>query len=163
MANVITGAIAIVKSNGKIISKLKSWSFNENIQRGEVVGIGTIYASEAPVLKYSATLSCAAMTVGYKDGIIPNAFKRNISKIQSQVLTGNVSVEDNLTLEDQGVTIECYLKIKDVIDAQGNIVPKVAPLITVPKCFLEGSSLEISESAISGTNQNFKVLEPPVY
>lgn len=164
MGEVLTGAIAFIKSKGKVIGKLRSWSINENIQRGDVQGIGTIFSSEVPVTKYTGTLTCSQMTVSYKDGIIPDAIKRNINTIASQALAGNASFEDNLVLDDTGLTIECYKKIKDVIDpATGHIKPKVEPFVIVTKAFLEGSSLEISEAAISGSNQNFKFLDPIIY
>jgi len=164
MGEVLTGSIAIIKSGGKVIGKIKSWNITENIQRGDVQGVGTIFSSEAPALKYGGTLSCNAMTVSYKDGIIPGALKRGISTIGSQALSGNASYEDNVVLDDTGLTIECYKKIKDVIDhATGNIKPKVTPFVVVNKAFIETSGLEISEAAISGTNQSFKFLDPIIY
>lgn len=165
MGDVLTGAIAIVKSNGNIIAKLKSWRFSENITRAGVQGMGTIYESEVPVVKYSGTLAVSKITVSFKDGIVPNAFRRNLSVVASQALGSKVaSVEDNLVLDDTGVTVECYRKIADVIDpATGFIKPKVVPFIVCTPCFLEGNSLDISEAALSGQDQNFRVLNPPIY
>lgn len=164
MAEVLHGAIAIIKSGGKVIGKIRNWRFNENFQRIGVQGLGTIFESEAPVTKYTATLSVSKFAVSYKDGVIPNAIRRNISTIKSQALAGNASFEDNVVLEEEGLTIDCYRKVKDVIDpATGFIKPKVKPEIIVTKAFIESSSLDISENTVSGNDQSFKVLEPPVY
>jgi hypothetical protein len=164
MGEVLTGAIAIIKSKGKVIGKLKSWRVTENITRGDVQGVGTIYSSEVPVLKYKGSLSCSSMSVSYKDGIIPDALKRGIGTIASQALIGNASFEDNLVLEDDGLTIECYKKVKDVVDPQtGFIKPKVIPYVVVNKAFIESSGLDVSEAAISGTDQSFSFLDPIIY
>jgi hypothetical protein len=164
MGEALTGSIAIIKSKGKVIGKLKSWRVTENITRGDVQGIGTIYSSEVPVLKYKGSLSCSMVTISYKDGIIPDAIKRGIGTIASQALVGNASFEDNLVLEDDGLTIECYKKVKDVVDPQtGFIKPIVKPFVIVHKAFIESSGLDISEAAISGTDQSFSFLDPIVY
>jgi hypothetical protein len=165
MGEVLTGAIAIIKSNGKVIGKLKSWRASEDITRGDVQGIGTIYSSEVPVLKYKGTLSCSQMSVSYKDGVIPNAIKRGIGTKASQALSSkNASFEDNLVLEDDGLIIECYKKIKDVVDpATGFIKPKVEPYVIISKAFITSSGLDVSEAAISGHDQSFVFLDPIIY
>lgn len=160
----LTGSIAIIKSKGKVIGKLKSWRITENITRGDVQGIGTVYSSEVPVLKYKGSLSCSMVSISYKDGIIPDAIRRGISTIASQALVGNASFEDNLVLEDQGLTIECYKKVKDAVDpTTGFIKPKVTPYVIVTSAFIESSGLDISEAAISGTDQSFTFLDPIIY
>lgn len=164
MGEVLTGSIAIIKSGGKVIGKLKSWRASENITRGDVQGIGTVLSSEVPVLKVKGSLSCSQMTISYKDGIIPNAIRRNIPNIASQVFAGNASIEDNLVLEDQGLTIELYKKVKDVVDpSTGFIKPKAVPFAIVTRAFLETSNLEVSEAAISGMDQTFSFLDPIAY
>lgn len=165
MDNALHGSIAIIKSAGKVIGKIKSWRFSEQLNRGDVQGLGTIYSSEVPVLKYKGTLAVSQVAISFKNGVIPNAFRRNLSNIASQAL-GNksASVEDQLVLDDTGLVIECYKKVADLIDpTTGLIRPKVTPFIICSPCFLEGTSLDISEASLAGMDQNFTVLNPPVY
>lgn len=158
---VFTGAIALIKSGGRIIGKMKSVRVTENIRRVEVVGIGTILPSEAPVVGWAGQLSCSAMTVSFKNGIIPNAIRRQFDVLGSQALAGNSSFEDQLVLDSDGITVEVYQKVTDIVDpVTGIIKPKVMPFVIVRQVLIESDSLDISEGAISGTDQTFKYLKP---
>lgn len=158
---VLTGAIALIKSGGKVIGKMKSVRITENIRRVEVVGIGTILPSEAPVVGWAGQLSCSAMTMSFKKGVIPNAIRRKFENAGSQALAGNASFEDQLVLDGDGVSVEVYEKVADIIDlATGNIKPKVIPFVVVRQVLIESDSLDISEGAISGSDQTFKYLKP---
>lgn len=158
---VFTGAIALIKSGGKYIGKMKSVRVTENIRRVEVVGIGTILPSEAPVVGWAGQLTCSAMTVSFKNGIIPNAIRRKFTNAGSQALSGNVSFEDQLVLDNDGVTVEVYEKVTDIIDpVTGEIKPKIIPFVVVRQVLIESDSLDISEGAISGSDQTFKYLKP---
>lgn len=158
---VFHGAIALIKSGGKYIGKMKSVRAAENFRRVEVVGIGTILPSEAPVTGWAGTLTCSAMTMQFTKGVLPNAIRRNFTNIGSQALAGNPSFEDNLVLDSDGIDVEIYEKVTDIIDpSTGNIKPKVIPHAIVRKCLIESDSFDISEGAISGSDQSFKFLLP---
>ena len=158
---VLTGAIALIKSGGKVIGKMKSLRWTENIRRVEVVGIGTILPSEAPVVGWAGQVSCSAMTISFKNGVIPNAIRRNFTNIGSQALAGNVSFEDQLVLDSDGVVLEIYEKVTDLVDiVTGQIKPKVIPFAIIRQVLIESDSLDISEGAISGSDQTFKYLKP---
>lgn len=158
---VFTGAIALIKSGGKVIGKMKSIRATENIRRVEVVGIGTILPSEAPVVGWSGQLTCSSMTISFKNGVIPNAIRRNFANAGSQSLSGNVSFEDQLLLDNDGVTVEIYEKVTDVVDSvTGQIKPKIIPFVIIRQVLIESDSLDISEGAIAGSDQTFKYLKP---
>lgn len=158
---VMTGAIALIKSGGKVIGKMKSIRITENIRRVEVVGLGTILPSEAPVVGWSGQLTCSSMLISFKNGVIPNAIRRNFANAGSQALAGNTSFEDQLVLDDDGIVVEIYERVTDLIDpVSGKIKPKIIPFVIVRQVLIESDSLDISEGAIAGSDQSFKYLKP---
>lgn len=157
---VFTGAIALIKVNGQVVGKMRSVRIQENMQRTEVRGLGTILPDEAPVTTWAGTLTCDQMSITFTEGGIPNAIRRRFNSASSQVLNGGVSFEDQLVLDDIGVQVDIFKKVSDVIDANGIIKPKLIPFAVVQRCLIESDSLEVSESGIAGHNQSFKYLDP---
>lgn len=160
---VFHAAIALIKVNGKYVSKLKSINFSENFQRLDVQGIGTIFSSEVPVTKFTGTLSASKMSTSYKDGVIPDAVRRVWKNVASQALTGQESFEDQLVLGEEAITLELYRKVTDVIAPDGTIKPKVIPYAIIRKFYLESASCNVSEGSISGEDVSGKFLEPIIF
>lgn len=162
MANgpVLTGAIALIKVDGEVIGLMRGISCTENMRRLPVRGIGTIIPSEQAVTEWEGTLTCDFMEVRFEETGIKNAIRRIFPNIKSQVLNGESSFEDQLVLDVQGVQVDIFKKITDVIDAQGVIKPKLQPYGIVKNCLIESDSFNISEGAIAGHNQSFKYLTP---
>lgn len=159
---VLTGAIALIKVDGVVVGKMRSISVQESIQRMEVRGLGTIMPSEAAVTTWTGTLSCEFMSVEFKNDGIKNAIRRVFPNIASQVVLGNESFEDQLVLETQGVQVDVYKKVSDIIAADGTIKPKLIPYAVIQNCLIESDSFQISEGGIAGHNQSFKYLKPIV-
>ncbi len=155
---VITGALALIRVKGKVVGKMKDISYQENINRVEVGGLGTIFTEEAPVVKFSASLTCGSYFIDFRNSGIPGAIKRDIANIKSQVLTTQPSVEDNLVLDPNGVQVDIFSKVADVLNPDGSIKPALKPIAIIPNCLIESNSLNISEGQASGLNQTFKVL-----
>lgn len=163
MANdkVLHGSIGLIKVQGQVIGKMRSISCQENMQRQEVRGLGTILPSEAPVTMWSGTLSCEYMSVDFASEGIKNAIRRYLPNLASQVLNGSESFEDQLVLDsDRGVQVDIFKKIEDVIDANGNIKPKLVPYAIVRNCLIESDSFNLSEGSLAGHSQSFKYLKP---
>ncbi|NIG54738.1 hypothetical protein [Chitinophaga sp. Cy-1792] len=160
---VFTGAIALIKSEGEVIGLMRNVTATENIRRVPVRGIGTIMASEQAVTEWEGTLTCEFMEVRFDKTGIKNAIKRAFPSIGSQVLNDGSSFEDQLILDTDGVQLDIFKKVSDVIDAQGVIKPKLQPYASVKNCLIESDSFNISEAAIAGHNQSFKYLTPITY
>ena len=142
---------------------MKSVRVTENVRRVEVVGIGTVLPSEAPVVGWAGSVSCSAMTMQFTKGVIPNGIRRKFTNVASQALAGNPSFEDNLVLDADGIDLEVYEKVTDVVDpVTGNIKPKIVPHVIVRKVLIESDSLDISEGSLSGNDQSFKYLLPVI-
>lgn len=161
--NVLTGAIALIKVDGQVIGRMRNVRCTENMRRVPVRGIGTIMPSEQAVTEWDGTLSCDFMEVEFQKTGITNAIRRIFPNIASQVLNGNESFEDQLVLDVDGVQIDIFKKVKDVVDANGIIKPKLKPYAIVKKCLIESDSFDISEGSIAGHSQSFKYLVPLTY
>lgn len=160
---VLTGAIALIKVEGKVIGKMKSVRCQEQIRRQPVRGIGTILPSEQAVTEWEGTLSCEFMEVEFKKSGITNAIRRIFPNIASQVLIGEASFEDQLVLDTEGVQVDIFKKVTDVINPDGTIKPKLKPYAIVKKCLIESDSFDISEGSIAGHSQSFKYMVPLTY
>ncbi len=160
---VLTGPLAIVKVDGKAVGKIRDFRYSENIRRDEVRGLGTVMASEAPVTGWAGSLSCSTFVVDFVTAGIPGAINRLSSSVYSQVFTGGDSFEDNLVLDETGVTIELYKKVGDSVDPVTRMItPKMEPFAILQKCFIEGDGFDVSEGSLATQNQSFKVLTPVV-
>jgi hypothetical protein len=160
----VTGAIALIKVNGSVIGLMKTVRVQESVRRQPVRGIGTILPSAQEVVEWDGTLSCDSMLVDFKNGGVPGAIRRVFPNIASQVLNGNSSFEDQLVLDGDGVQVDIYKKITDVIDVNtGIITPTTKPVAIVKNCLIESDSFDITEGSISGHSQSFKYLTPVTY
>lgn len=155
-----TGAIALIKVNGQVVGKMRSVRVQENMQRQEVRGLGTIIPDEVPVVTWAGTLTCDQISISFINGGIPGGIRRNFKNAVSQVLNGAASFEDQLVLDDQGVQIDVFKKVSDVINAQGIINPKLEPFIIVKQCFIDSDSLEVTEGGLAGHNQSYRYIQP---
>lgn len=160
---VLTGAIALIRVRGEVVGKMKTVRYQENMRRIAVRGIGTIIPSEQAVTEWDGTLNCDFFeTWFYKTGI-PDAIKREIASARSQVLFGNESFEDQLVLDTEGVQVDIFKKVTDVIDpVTGLIKPKLQPYATIGRALIESDSFDISEGNIAGHSQSFKCLDPVI-
>jgi hypothetical protein len=160
---VLTGAIALIKVKGEVIGKMKSVRCQEQIRRQPVRGIGTIIPSEQAVTEWEGTLSCEFMEIEFQKTGIKNAIRRIFPNITSQVTLGETSFEDQLVLDVDGVQIDIFKKVADVINPDGTIKPKLRPYAIVRKCLIESDSFDISEGSIAGHSQSFKYMTPLTY
>jgi hypothetical protein len=164
---VLTGAIAIIKVNGLAIGKMRDIRINESFRRVRVSkGLGSIFADEFAMVEWAGTISCSFFEINFKKSGINGAIARNFiaGDILSQVGAGvvNPNFEDQIVLDDVGVTIEVFKKVKDIVLPNGLIVPDAEPYATVRGCFIESDNVNVSEGQIAGRDQSFQYLLPVV-
>lgn len=160
---VLTGAVAIIKVGGIAIGKMTNVRYQENVRRIPVRGIGTIIASEQAATEWDATLSCDSMSIDFKTDGIKDALRREFSNVGSQVFNGNESFEDQLVLDTIGVQVDIFKKVKDLVDQNGIIKPKLTPFAVVKRCLVTGEGFDISEGTVSRKNQSFVCITPVTY
>jgi hypothetical protein len=171
MANnspVLTGALAIVIVNNKPVGLMKNIRAAENTSRAQVRGLGSILPKEAPVTAWSGTVSCSFYEIDFKKSGVPGATRRDVGAGNgaSQVTIGNnvPSYEDQLVLDTEGVQLNIFKKIKDVLDpATGLIIPGKVPYAIITRVLIESDSINIDEGSVAGRDQSFQFLDPITY
>ena len=158
---VLTGAIAIIRSKGIPIGKMKTISYTEDMRRIPVRGIGTILPSEQAVVEWDGSVSCDFYEMTFHETGIPGAVARKVDNLASQAAIGGVSFEDQLVLDTEGVQLDIFKKVADVLDVKtGLIKPAVIPYAIIYNCLITSDGFEISEGSVSGHKQTFKCLKP---
>jgi hypothetical protein len=153
MAQVLTGAIALVKVRGDVVGRLRSISVQENLGRGTVKGIGSIYTIEAPIIDHAGTITVEAYEVDWKLSPITGAILRQVQT--------NQQFQDQLTLLEGGVQIDIFKKVLDIQDPNtGLVIPGIEPFATITRVLIDGEGFDISEGAIAGRRQSFRFLDP---
>jgi len=162
--SVTTGAVALIKVNGRACGLAKNVRIQEQFSRAQVTGLGTIIAKEVPVTAFSGSLSCDYYLIDFQNDAFPESINRKFNNVASQALTGGTSFEDQMVLQTIGFDFVVFRRLQDLVDpTTGVITPKVSPICTARNCFIESDSLDISEGSISGRSQSFKYLTPITY
>lgn len=163
----LTGAIAIIKVKGQSVGKMRNVRINEAFRRVRVPkGLGSIFADEFALVEWNGTIQCDFIEVDYTRSGIKDAIRRVFgSSIYSQIASGNnaENFEDQAVLDIEGVDVEVYKKIIDVIDPNTKLIkPQAIPYCTVGGMFIDSDNVTIDEGNISGRNQSFSYLLPVV-
>lgn len=165
--NVITGALAIIKSNGVAIGKMRDIRVNENFRRVRVPkGLGSIFADEFALVEWAGSVSCSFFEISYGKSGLTDALKRAIfgaSEIFSQIGggTNTPNFEDQAVLDDVGLSLDIYKKIQGTV-VGGIITPDAPVYATLSGMFIEADNVNISEANIAGRDQTFQYLRPVV-
>jgi hypothetical protein len=164
MAQVLTGALAIIKLNGNPIGKMKNVRVSESIQRGRVSGIGELTPQELPALSWNGTLSCSFYSIDFQsDGIAGVDGNPDLGVTRT---SGSIAEwVEHVILQEQGVDIDIYKKVQDAVDAVTgqlkNITPK--PFARIEQLFLDSDGMDITENGIAGRDQSFTFKNPIIF
>ncbi len=150
---VFTGALGVIRVNGTPIAKVRNIRWTENVNRGDVRGVGTILTSEAPALTWGGSVSMDFYETDFATTGLPGAIKR--------FLQTNQDFEDQLLLDYDGIQLDIFKKELDVIDpATGLKKPKAVPYATLRHLLIESDGADLTEGAISGHSQTYRYLGP---
>lgn len=155
---VMTAPLAIIKVNGVAIGKMKTVRVTEQIQRGNVQGIGELTTQELPAIKWTGTFNASqySITFNNQDTLIKNALLRNVNSIQEFVNT--------VLLQEDGIQVDIMKKVKDYQDENtGIIYPKFELFASIRAAFANRESFDISEGQISGRDVDFEYLTPILF
>ncbi len=152
----LTGALAIIRVNGTPVGRMRNVRISESIRRVEVMGLGTILTSEKPVVAWTGTLSCDFYEIDFQSTGIQNAIRRDVQT--------NQDFEDQLLLNADGVQVDIFKKIADIIDPNTKLIkPKVVPYASIKRCLIDQDGMDLSEGNLGGHNQNFSYLDPVLF
>ena len=163
---VFTAPLAIIRAGagGTAIGKIRNLQFQENIQRGEVQGLGALCLSEVPVTSIRCQFNASSYLISLKKlGNVNDPF-------WPVDATDPVTMANALLLGEKGVTIQIFKKVPKGIALedmpQGHTILRPDQVndeytfAVVPNCFINSRSWEISEGNIAGKNLSGIYLEP---
>lgn len=169
-SRVITAPLAVIKvagvdSNGVPVSttigKMRNIRVNEQIQRGKVIGLGSLTPSELPATGWSGSVTCDFYNIDFRKSQIPGAIFR----------TNNTTLEDwlnSVCLQVLGVNLEIYQRAavnsQQPINVPGSqIKGDLFLYATIRNLFLDAEGFDLSEGQVSGRNQSFQYIEPILF
>jgi len=134
---------------------MKNIRVTETIRRGRVSGIGQLTPDELPALEWSGTLSCSFYNIDFSKSQIPNSILRNMATLQDWV--------DTVLLQENGVQIDIFKKVKDTTGPTGIISSKLEVYATIKGIFMDREAFDIAEGQISGRDQDFTYIYPILF
>lgn len=154
---VMTAPLAVIKKGTTVIGKMKNVRVTETIRRGRVSGLGELTPQELPAMEWNGTITCQFYLIDLKQTGIPGATPNDkTAKLERYV--------DTVLLDEDGVNIVIYKKVKDLIDATtGLITHKLEEFATINKCFMDREGFDINEGQISGKDQDFTYMTPILF
>lgn len=153
---VLTAPLALIKVNGITVGKMKNIRVTETFRRGRVSGIGELTAQEVPALEWNGTMTCSFYEVNFNTTGMPDGVKRTTDSLSAFV--------DNVLLQEDGIDIVIFKKVKDVIDPNtGLIRGKHKVHASIQGCFADREGMDINEGQISGHDQDFTYLKPILF
>lgn len=152
----LTAPLAVIMINNKKVGKIRNLTFTENIQRGEVQGIGSLTLEEVPAIAIRCQFQASSYTLDLKQlGTVTDPFL-------PQGITTAQQLANTLLLGETPVSIHVYRKTAGNISNNGVIVSEgsLQRVGIATDCYLDSKSFEISEGNISGKNLSGRYLTP---
>ncbi len=153
----MTAPLAIIQINGVTVGKMKNIRVSESLQRGRVVGIGSLTPSELPALGWTGTLSCSSYNIDFKKLL-------NVSSQGMYREAGSVEAWANsILLQEAGLEISILRKKKQAALGVAGTSSKFETFAKVGAAFATRENFDIQEGQISGRDTEFEYLEPILY
>jgi hypothetical protein len=146
-----------IAGNMTTIGKIRNIRVSESIRRIDVKGIGEFYPKEKCPVDWAGSINCQSFLVDLKTtGIIgsPNRNTNDAEKFANTIL-----------LDEQGVDIFIYRKVKDQVNPVTGIVETIVEDIVaaIRNCFIERESFDITDGQVAGRDQDFSYLTPVLF
>lgn len=153
----LSAPLALIKANVggslKVIGKMRDVRVTETFRREKTKGIGELFPKENNVVDWAGTLSCSSFFVDLIEaGInVPNRKTNDPVKFANTIL-----------LDEDGIDVYLYRKIKNVTNETTGIVETIAEELIAPirMAFIERDSFHITENQLSGRDQEFTYNTP---
>lgn len=154
---VVTGALALLKIDGQLVGKATRVTATERYNRSPVRVLGQPNPTELPMTSWEGTLQFGFFNVDLRRNPSYAALNREVST--------NEQFFDNLLLDDTGIQVDIFKKIKDPNDSNndGIILRDLKKIATIKGLFINSEDFDIQEGQISGRNQSFDYLYPMIF
>jgi hypothetical protein len=153
----LTAPLAIIEIGGVAVGKIRSLRVTENVQRGDVKGVGTLISVEKPALAINCTFTASSYFVDIRKlGTIDNPFIRRGTGDSVEIFT------NTLLLRDSGVNIHLYRKTEKTYDEATKLVTETGKekIGVIYNAYMDSQSFDINEGSISGSDLSGSYLDP---
>lgn len=151
-----TAPLAIIKVAGIAIGRIKDLQFTENVQRGEVQGIGEVNLQEVPILSTRCTFTASSFLIDLrKFGNVKDPFW----PIDA---TNFAELANTLLLNEKPVTLSIYRKTAGTVNENGIVTAlgEDERVAVIPDCYLDSKTFSVTDGQVSGKNINGRYLTP---
>lgn len=154
---VFTAPLAVIKIANKTVGKIRNLTFTEQVQRGEVMGIGNLTLQEVPIIAIRCSFTADSYMIDLgKLGTIEDPFWP-VKATDPKVLI------NTLLLGEQPTQIHVYRK-KATSTANGLVTSasedSYETIGVAEDCYLDSRSWNLQENNISGKNLSGRYLTP---
>lgn len=152
-----TAPLAAIEINGVRVGLIKNLNFSENIQRGEVQGLGELNLQQVPAISMRCTFSASSYLINLKKlGTVKDPF-------WPVDATDYKSLSNTLLLGEKPVSIHIYRKTAGAVDTVSGIVTSEGSyerVAVVQDCYLDSKTWNIAEGQIGGKDITGRYLTP---
>jgi hypothetical protein len=151
-----TAPLAIIKIGGVAVGRIKDLQFTENVQRGEVQGIGEVNLQEIPILSTRCTFTASSFLIDLKKfGTIKDPF-------WPMEATNFQEMANSFLLNEKPVTLSIHRKTAGTINEAGIVTSQGEPerVAVIPNCYLDSKTFSLTDGQIAGKNISGRYLEP---
>lgn len=156
METTFTAPLASIEINGVKVGLIKDFSATENIQRGEVQGLGSLTLKEVPAISMRCTFTASSYLINLKQfGTIKDPFW--------PVDAGDpTKLVNTLLLGEKPVNIHIYRKTAGPIDSNGIVTTEgnMKRVAVIENCYLDSKTWNINEGNVGGKNISGRYLTP---
>ena len=152
-----TAPLAAIEIGGVRVGLMKNLSFTENVQRGEIQGLGSLNLQEVPAVAIRCTFVADSYLVNLKKlGTVNDPFWPSSA-------TNAKSLINTLLLGEKPVSIHIYRKTAGTVDQTTGLVldeGNFERIAVVVDCYLDSKTWNISEQTVGGKNISGRYLTP---
>lgn len=152
-----TAPLAAIEINGVRVGLIKNLNFSENIQRGEVQGLGELNLQQVPAISMRCTFSASSYLINLKKlGTVKDPF-------WPVDATDYKGLSNTLLLGEKPVSIHIYRKTAGTVDTTSGIVTSEGSyerVAVVQDCYLDSKTWSIAEGQIGGKDITGRYLTP---
>lgn len=146
---------AYIKIGNEVAGFVRNLSFQENINRADVQGLGSLPLQEIPAVSYRCNFTVDQFFVSFKAPVV-EAMIHRLGTIQE--------VLNTLTFAEQGFSIMIYKKLIQSFDSARKMVTQVDPtgetIAMLTPCYIENQNWQLQEGGVAGYNVSGRFLNP---
>ena len=136
---------------------IRDLSFNEDIGRADVKGLGDLWTLETPAVSCSGRFTIGEFFIDFKQPHLLKMLNR---------FGGIEGIKNTLSLGEFSFSITIYEKL-GTLDVSNKLVTTVVPagklIASINQCYLDSQSFQLSNDSIASFNSTGRYLQPVAF